>query len=401
MSDRAKKTRRSYGTGSLELRADARGRETWYARFYSRGRQVKRRLGPKRLPGSDQGLTRPQAERALQKLVNQELRLPAAAERLDLAEAGARYLLHVDQVMRRKPTTVQDYEIILRLHLVPFFTGLSLDRITTQLVSDYLVAKQREGWAANSIANQLTFLHGIFKFAMKKGWAASNPVAAVDRPRDREVDPDIRYLEKEEVEALVRAVPDDYLGTIERPLYLVAACCGLRQGELIALRWRDVDWPASVIRIRRSFTRGAFGTPKSRRSSRAVPMIARVGGDLDVLYRSSAFQGDDDLVFAHPVTGGVYDASKLRKRFKAAVAAAELRPIRFHDLRHTFGTRAAAAGVPMRTLQEWMGHRDFKTTLVYADYAPRAEEQALIERAFGEHAASMWDGPPQPQKRAA
>jgi integrase len=57
--------------------------------------------------------------------------------------------------------------------------------------------------------------------------------------------------------------------------------------------------------------------------------------------------------------------------------------VRFHDLRHTFGTRMAAAGTPMRTLQEWMGHRDFKTTLIYADYAPGEHEAELIERAFG------------------
>lgn len=63
--------------------------------------------------------------------------------------------------------------------------------------------------------------------------------------------------------------------------------------------------------------------------------------------------------------------------------AAGLPPIRFHDLRHTFGTQAAAAGVPLRTLQEWMGHRDYKTTLIYADYAPRTYERELMERAFG------------------
>jgi integrase len=56
--------------------------------------------------------------------------------------------------------------------------------------------------------------------------------------------------------------------------------------------------------------------------------------------------------------------------------------LRFHDLRHTFGTQAAASGVPLRTLQEWMGHRDYKTTLIYADYAPRAEERQMMERAF-------------------
>jgi len=78
----------------------------------------------------------------------------------------------------------------------------------------------------------------------------------------------------------------------------------------------------------------------------------------------------------------VLDASKLQNRLKTAIAAAGVRPVRFHDLRHTFGTQAAAAGVPLRTLQEWMGHRDYKTTLIYADYAPRAHERALLERAF-------------------
>jgi integrase len=57
--------------------------------------------------------------------------------------------------------------------------------------------------------------------------------------------------------------------------------------------------------------------------------------------------------------------------------------VRFHDLRHTFGTRTTAAGVPLRTLQEWLGHRDFKTTLIYADYAPSDREGELIELAFG------------------
>ena len=60
-----------------------------------------------------------------------------------------------------------------------------------------------------------------------------------------------------------------------------------------------------------------------------------------------------------------------------------MRAVRFHDLRHTFGTRMAAAGVPMRTLQEWMGHRDFKTTLIYADYAPGQHEAELVDAAFG------------------
>ena len=374
--------RRPYGTGTIEIRRGRNGQDVFYARFYIGGRQVRRRLGARRVPGAASGLTRAQAERALQRLVDQQAKLVPVAERVDIAQAGERYLIHLDQVMKRKPTTLQDYAIMLHKHLVPFFGGRSLERIDAQLVGDYLLAKQREGLATKTVGNQLTFLHGVFRHAMKKGWAHANPVAAVDRPRDADVDPDIRFLEHEEVEALLRAVSGDAMSVVDRPLYLVAVTCGLRQGELIALRWRDVDWTAGVIRVRRNYTRGIWGTPKSRRSSRAVPMISRVAGELDRLHQCSRFQADDDLVFAHPELGTVLDASKLRKRFKDALAAAGVRPIRFHDLRHTFGTQAAAAGVPLRTLQEWMGHRDYKTTLIYADYAPRAHERAMMERAF-------------------
>jgi integrase len=104
---------------------------------------------------------------------------------------------------------------------------------------------------------------------------------------------------------------------------------------------------------------------------------------LDRHYQRSAFQADDDLVFGHPLAGTPLDRSKVRKRFKKAVTAAKVRDVRFHDLRHTFGTRMAAVGVPMRTLQEWMGHADFKTTLIYADYAPdERRDRELIARAF-------------------
>jgi integrase len=137
---------------------------------------------------------------------------------------------------------------------------------------------------------------------------------------------------------------------------------------------------------------GAYTTPKSRRSSRAVPFHDRLGGELDQHFKRSAHQADDDLVFCHPETGNPYDASKLRKRFVKARDRAGIRPeVRFHDLRHTFGTLVAAAGVSMRTLMEWMGHRDLSTTLVYADFAPGTSETDLLDRAFAPKADTKVD----------
>ena len=176
--------------------------------------------------------------------------------------------------------------------------------------------------------------------------------------------------------------PDDALGRVERALYLTAAMTGMRQGELLALRWMDVDWLAHRVRVRRNYVRGRFGTPKSKRSTRSIPLADRVAREVEVLFQASSFQADEDLVFGHPHSGRPLDRSLLLKRFKAALARAGVREIRFHDLRHTFGTRMAAAGVPMRTLQEWMGHRDFKTTLIYADYAPSANEAEMVNDAF-------------------
>ena len=162
---------------------------------------------------------------------------------------------------------------------------------------------------------------------------------------------------------------------------------GMRQGELLALRWMDVDWMAHRVRVRRNFVRGKFGTPKSKRSSRSIPLADEVARELELLFQRSSYQSDEDLVFAHPRTGKPMDRSRLLKRFKSALKRGGVREARFHDLRHTFGTRMAAAGVPMRTIQEWMGHRDFKTTLIYADYAPAANEAEVVNAAFARSAS--------------
>lgn len=284
---------------------------------------------------------------------------------------------------------MQDYRIILNRHLAPHFGARAIERITPDDLAAYIAIKAAAGLSTKTISNHLTFAHGVFACALKPGYVPSNPAAVVDRPRPLYVDPDIRFLSHQELDALLAGVPDDVLGPTDHALYLIAAMTGLRQGELAALRWRDVDFEARVVRVRRTFTRGRWGTPKSRRSARAVPMAARVADELCEHRLALAFAADDDLVFAHPQTGKPYDGSKMRARFKATLAAAELRPLRFHDLRHTYGTLMAAAGAPLRLLRGWMGHRDYKTTEVYADFAPDPSQGAeFAERAFGSDAKS-------------
>ena len=371
--------RRTYGSGSVFVKSDA-----YYGKWRLHGRQVMRKLGPCRRPGTRDGLTRAQAEARLRALMTETL-VPASTERLTFEEAGRRYVRHLEEVMQRKPSTIQDYRIIVGRHLGPYFGSTEIARITPGDVATYIGAKRRAGLAIKTITNHLNFAHGVFAFAIRRGWVVRNPVAMTDRPPSPPADPDIRFLDREELEALLRTAADDLLGPTDHALWLTAAMTGLRQGELAGLRWRDVDWAARLVRVRRSYSRGQWTTPKSRRSSRAVPMADRVAGELERHFQRSPYTHDDDLVFCHPETGRPYDASKSRVRFKQALKRAGLRELRFHDLRHTYGTHMAAAGTPLRTLQGWMGHRDYKTTEIYADFAPDPTQGALwAQRAFGD-----------------
>ena len=112
-------------------------------------------------------------------------------------------------------------------------------------------------------------------------------------------------------------------------------------------------------------------------------MADAVGGEMDRLHKACGEPAEDALVFPDPLTGEPLKRSMLLVRYRKALKAAKLdEALRFHDLRHTFGTRMAAAGVSMRMLQEWLGHRDIQTTQIYADYAPSENEVAQVNAAF-------------------
>jgi integrase len=272
--------KRSYGTGRLYVVVDRGGRASWYASWWVGTTRVKRKVGLKRSAGNADGLTRMQAERELRRLLDATT-VGARGERRTVGEAGDAYIAHLETVMERKRTTIADYRGYLRRHLAPFFGNRPMDRIEPGQVERYLHAKRGEDLSPKTVQNHLNFLHGIFAFAVRRGWATANPVALVERPRaHRSAHRRIRFLQPEELEAVIRAVPADALGAVERPLYLAAAMTGLRQGELLALRWSDVDWSASRVRVAESFTRGAFDSPKSHRG-RSVPMADRLAGELE------------------------------------------------------------------------------------------------------------------------
>jgi len=225
-----------------------------------------------------------------------------------------------------------------------------------------------------TLQKYLVTLHGIFKRATRIYGLPRNPVAQVERPRlPRRAGIDV--LSREEVMALVLAAETEDDGV----LYLTAAFTGLRLGELLALRWEDVDFEADAVRVRRNFTAGSEGTPKSGRG-RAVPMMEEVAQALARQGQRERFMGDQDLVFCDPL-GRHLGYKSLSRRYKEALERAELRELRFHDLRHTFGTHAIRHADP-REVMEWMGHADLATTQKYLAYKPRGDAARRLSAAF-------------------
>ena len=152
-------------------------------------------------------------------------------------------------------------------------------------------------------------------------------------------------------------------------------------GEVLALRVRDVDFePTRSASSSPSTPIEGIGTTKSGHG-RSVPMVPQVATALARLLQRDRFTGPDDLVFPNEV-GRWLDGSALRRRYKDAQTSAKLRPLRFHDLRHTFGTHGRASAESDRELQEWMGHADARTTARYTHYRPRKDAARRLSEAF-------------------
>jgi len=421
--------RRAYGTGSLYIENGV-----YYGRWYTAaGGYANRRVGPVRNPGSRDGLTR-KAEAKLRAMID-----GAGGRVMTDPSRTVEHVGHLHSAklsgQGRKISHVETFDSHVRVHLAPFFKEMPINRIDATDVERLMATLQKKGLAPKTIKNIVGTLHSTLDYALRKHCIAENPCRLVDKPDTEDSDPDIRFLTVDELEAVLRKIPaqdakgklswgqvrnvrastasnrelarelgisDSLISRIRRgviwtdqastenlyvaidhALILTAALSGMRQGELLALRWQDVDWLVQKARVRRAYVRGQFGPPKSKRSSRGVPLSLCVAGALDDLHRRSAFQADDELAFGHPYTGEPLDRSQVLKRFKRYCKAAGIQKnVRFHDLRHTFGTRMAAVGTPLRTLQEWMGHADSRTTQRYADYAPSENEAATVDAAF-------------------
>lgn len=380
----ASSRRRPYGSGRLLIRTNAKGEEVYYGSWYVAGHRIKRRIGLKRRRGDRSGgLTETQADEKLRRMIYETEVRQVADDRMTIHDLGGLYIENAKRRGRKKGTLI-GIESDVRVHLHPFFRNRPVDAIEADDVIALMGALERRGLAPKTVRDILATLAALFNFAKapQRRYAFTNPCEGIELPAVPEPQ-EVRFLTLDEIDLTLDHVHPGMFERIDRPMFMAAVMTGMRKGELVALRWRDVDWNAGRIRVRRNYTCGEFGTPKSRRSTRSVPMTPDLADALRALHTASRWRRPDDLVFAHPEHGGVIPKANIARRFRLALRAAGVdESHRFHDLRHTFGTHMAAAGVPMRTLQEWMGHRDLTTTQRYADYAPSAHEGEMVAAAF-------------------
>ena len=375
------------------FRVERKRGPVWYAKYrLPDGRQLQKKLGP---AWTERGrpptgyFTKRLAEDWLRDLLDQARSGTLSGlvrTGVTFADAATEFLRYAEHDRALKPSTLRGYRSILNAYLLPAFGHRALEEITSaeieawrRQLSSARFQDDPEQHAPRPLANNsknriVILLHGVFARACKVYGLPVNPVASVEHHPVR-ISGDIDVFGPEEVWALVRAAASEQDGAI----FLTAAFTGLRRGELVALRWRDIDFTGSVLRVRASYAGGALTTPKSGKV-RSVPLAPEVAQALAQLSRRELFVDEDDLVFPGEL-GDYLDGSALRRRYTAALKRAGLRQLRFHDLRHTFGTRMIAKA-DIRRVQEWMGHADIQTTMRYLHYAPREEDARLVAEAF-------------------
>lgn len=269
-----------------------------------------------------------------------------------------------------KPSEVASKRMILDRHLVPALGDLRLDEIGPGQIERYKAEKMRIGLSPKSINNHLIVLRKMLSVA--EDWGMLERVPRVKWMKVPEAEFD--FLSFKEAEQLRAAAEGDW-----RVMVTVALKAGLRQGELLALRWKDVDFGAGKIVVRQSVWKGIVGTPKGGRSREVElsPDVARV------LKAHRHLRGE--LVFCD-ADGSMLTKNQCRRPLRDMCKRAELREIGWHVLRHTFASHLVMRGVPIKVVQELLGHRDITTTMRYAHLAPETRQNAvaLLDDAVNE-----------------
>ncbi len=334
------------------------------------------------------GKTRAEVQRKIRTIAaDAEQGIMPAPERLTVATYLERWL--ADDVSRLDQYTVKNYGIYVRLHIVPKLGKIKLAQLQPAHVQGLYAAMQASGLAPKTIRNA----HGVLRAALGKavawGLVPRNVAGLATPPKSQS--PEFRTLTVKEAKQLGRATQ----GNRWAPMLLLALTTGMRQGEILGLKWGDIDLAAGVLQVRRQYERdGTFSTPKAssqRRLDLAPAELRAFVIQREAQVRDRARFGDryieQDLVFATHQGRPLMHRNVFRE-FKRLLLKANLPDIRFHDLRHTNATLMLGQGVHPKVVQERLGHSQVGITLnTYSHVLPGLGREA-IERL----GATLQDG---------
>jgi integrase len=338
-----------------------------------------------------------------------------ARERRDrgvtVRELAAEWLDYLEREKGVKPSTLLDYRCLLTEPGTPRKRGgghnpgrimgalgvLRLRSVTTKHVATFLRGLDRDGMSGRSVNKHRQLLSAMFGYACREDTyaLAVNPVSGISKRRELPATV-LDYYEPDEIEALAGAAqagghrrpPGGELSDDERAwrawedsqdgeLYRVAAYTGLRLGELLALRWEDVDLDARRVIVHRAVSAGVEGPTKSWQA-RFVPLADSAAAAFARLAARDAYTSRDDYVICSRL-GRRLDGSALRRRYNAGRRAAGLRPLRFHARRHSAGSLAVReAGAHF--VQAFLGHSRVSTTERYLHARGRRALRAGVPR---------------------
>jgi integrase len=303
------------------------------------------------------------------------------AEGLKLGEYLGRWL--EDSVKGTvRNTTYERYEQITRTHIVPMLGAIKLKALTPTHVRG-LYKEKLSSLSPRTVQYIHVTLHKALKQAVSDGLIPRNATEAVKPPQVRREE--IRPLTPEQVKMLLDAASGDRL----EALYVLAVHTGLRQGELLGLKWDDIDLQARTLQVRRALTTAKGGprlaAPKTKGSRRRVS-LTRVAAQafkghlerqLEEIDRADSLWQENGLVFASE-TGAPLDRRDLTsRRFKPLLERAGLPHFRFHDLRHTCATLLLTQNVNPKVVSEMLGHSSIAITLdTYSHVLPNMQDSA-------------------------
>jgi integrase len=289
-----------------------------------------------------------------------------------------------------RPSTYADYESIVRCYLIPELGGIELRKLRPGDVSRLHKRLLARGLSSSRVLKAHRVLSRSLHIAERWGLTTRNVATLVSPPRAEEIAP--RYLRPEQVQILLSHVADDAWRSRWH-----LALLGLRQGEVLGLRWQDLDLDAGRLTVSGALQRQkgkglVLVPPKSRTSRRSITLPADVVAALRArrhqqavhrLQAGTAWKDSEDLVFTSSL-GSPVDPARDHRDWKALLTRAGLPVMRLHDARHTAATALLLSGVPLRAAMEWLGHSNINQTVRYTHVVPDLASVASegIERQF-------------------